>query len=51
MISFAFGETVEIILCLLLTVEMIREVREVNLQSVCFTFVFVTDVLWSITLE
>lgn len=51
MISVAFGETVEIILCLLRAVEMIKEVREVNLWNVCFTFMLVTDALWSLTLE
>lgn len=51
MVNFAFQETVEIILCLLLRVEMIREVRDVNLQNMCFAFMSVTDALWSFTVE
>lgn len=51
MVSFAFQETVEMILCLLLRVEMIREVRDVNLRNMCFAFMSVTDALWSFTVE
>lgn len=52
MVGFAFQETVvEMILCLLLRAEMIGEVRNVNLQNVCFAFMSVTDALWSFTVE